>query len=308
MGVPVAPTMASSRRVIVTACFVIRIAITAILLLGAACTSVPYPPHTLITILAPTGTLRAAINFNNPLLARRDASGNGSSGIAIDLSCELARRLGIPMKVVLFEAAGQIVAAADSGTIDIAYLAIDAKRARRLDFTAPYLELEGTYLAPAHSALQDLPSVDRVGVRIAVTAGSAYDLHLSRTLKHAQLIHAVSTPASIALFKTEHLDAVAAIRSALVAASRDLPGSRILNGHFMTIPQAVAVPKGRKGALRYVDSVIDELKTSGFIAASFERHGFTSSDGLLVPARAPTGAAQTARMDPQCLQHHASTE
>jgi polar amino acid transport system substrate-binding protein len=238
-------------------------------------------PAALKAELAPTGTLRAAINYNNPLLAQRDAATGKLKGLAVDLSEELARRVGIPVELVPYEAAGKISGSAKSGAWDIAYLAIDPARAAEIDFTAAYIELEGTYLVPAGSPLQKIADVDREGVRIAVTSGSAYDLFLSRELKHAKLVYAETTPISIDMMIAQKLDAVAAVRTALLTGGRRISGSHVLSGHFMTIPQAAGVPKGRPAAARYVRQFIEDMKASGFVAAGLERHGLGPDDAIV---------------------------
>ncbi|MDB5782058.1 ABC transporter substrate-binding protein [Caballeronia mineralivorans] len=233
--------------------------------------------------LAPTGTLRAAINYNNPLLARRDAATGELSGLAVDLSRELARRVGVPLELIPYAAAGKISASAKGNTWDIGYLAIDPLRANDIDFTAAHVELEGTYLLPAGSPLQRIEDMDCDGVRIAVTAKSAYDLFLSRELKHAQLVRAENTPESIELMLGQKLDAVAAVRTALVTGATRLPGSRVLSGHFMTIPQAAGIPKGRPAAARYVSEFIEEMKASGFVAATLKKYGLGPDDAIVAP-------------------------
>jgi polar amino acid transport system substrate-binding protein len=262
----------------------IRSMITTLLLMMPPLMSRASPPGDMVKKeLAPTGTLRAAINYNNPLLANRDAGSGKLSGLAVDLSTELARRLGVPLELIPCEAAGKITSTASSDVWDVGYLAIDPLRAKEIDFTAAYVEIEGTYLVPAGSALQKIEDVDRAGVRIAVTAGSAYDLYLSRELKHAQLVRADNTPKSFELMTTQKLDGVAAVRTALVTASRQMPGARVLEGHFMTIPQAVAVPKGRIVAARYVSEFIEELKASGFVASTLKKYGLGPNDAIVAP-------------------------
>lgn len=233
--------------------------------------------------IAPTGTLRAGINYNNPLLAQRDPATGELHGIAVDLSRELARRIGVPVVLIPYDAAGKISDAVRSGAWDVAYLGIDPARANDIDFTAAYIELEGTYLVPAGSPLRRVEDVDREGVRIAVTSKSAYDLFLSRELKRATIVHAANTPESIALMVSQKLDAVAAVRTALIASARQIPGSQVLAGHFMTIPQAAGVPRGRPAAARYLAEFIENVKASGFVAAALARHGLTADDAIVAP-------------------------
>jgi polar amino acid transport system substrate-binding protein len=233
--------------------------------------------------LAPTGTLRAAINYNNPLLARRDAASGTLTGLAVDLSTELARRVGVPLEIMAVDAAGKITESARNNVWDVGYLAIDPRRANEIDFTAAHVELEGTYLVPPNSALHRIEDIDRPGVRIAVTGESAYDLFLTRALKHAQIVRAINTPKSFDLLIEQELDAVAAVRTALTTASKRLPGSRVLSGNFMTIPQAAGVPKGRSAAARFVRDFIEEMKASGFVADALKRHGLGPDDAIVAP-------------------------
>ncbi len=230
--------------------------------------------------LAPTGVLRAAVNYNNPLLARRD-SGGALSGLAVDLSLELAQRLGVPLKLIPCEAASRISGSATCDVWDVGFLAIDPLRANQMVFTAAYIELEGTYLVPAGSRLHAIADVDSSGIRIAVTAASAYDLFLSRELKHAKLVRAQNTPTSFELLLQDKLEAVAAVRTALVTQSKRMPGSRVLGGHFMTIPQAAAVSKGRPAAARFVTEFIEEMKITGFVARALSKHGLGRDDAIV---------------------------
>ncbi len=237
--------------------------------------------------LAPTGALRAAINYNNPLLARRDAATGELGGLAVDLSQELAGRVGVRLELIPYDAAGKITASAAEDIWDIAFLAIDPIRGQNIDFTAAYIELEGTYMVPAVSSLHRIEDVDHEGVRIAVTGGSAYDLFLSRELRHAQIVRATDTPKSMELMLEQKLDAVAAVRTALVAEARQVPGMHVLNGHFMTIPQAAGVPKGRPVAARYVSAFIEEMKASGFVAGALKKYGHGPDDAIVAPPASP---------------------
>src|ERR1700675_1639739 len=139
----------------------------------------------LVAELAPSGRLRAAINFGNSVLAQQDPAGGEPRGVSSELARELARPFGVPIDYVAFDAAGKVFDALKAGAWDIAFLAIDPVRAAGIDFTAPYVVIEGTYVVPAGSALRTIEDVDRAGARVAVAQGSAYDLYLTRALKHA---------------------------------------------------------------------------------------------------------------------------
>ena len=223
--------------------------------------------------LAPGGTLRIAINYGNAVLAQRDERSGDPRGITADLARELARRLAVPVEFVTYDGAGKIVAAAASNEWDVAFMAIDPLRAEQILFTPPYLIIEGAYLVRADAPFQRIDDLDREGVRIAVGAGAAYDLFLTRTLRHAALVRAPSTAAVIGLFVYEKLDAAAGIRQPLEAAARERPEWRVIPERFMVIEQAMCTPAGREAGGKYLAAFIAEMKVSGFVADALARHG-----------------------------------
>ena len=231
--------------------------------------------------LAPTGRLRVGINFGNALLAVKDANGT-PGGIAVRLAQELSRRAGVPMDIVGYESAGRM--ADGIRAWDVAFLAADPDRAGEITFTAPYLEIDTTYLVPAGSPLRTLQDVDREGVRIAVSEKSAYDLFLTRNLKRAQLVRAPSPNASVDLFFNERLDALAALRPVLVDLAEQHPGSRILDGRFTVVTQAVGAPKGRAAASQFLRDFVEDAKASGLVAKTIAASGIR---GVSVAPPAP---------------------
>jgi polar amino acid transport system substrate-binding protein len=202
--------------------------------------------------------------------------------VSVDLARELGRRLGLPVDLVAYDAAGKVVEAVKTGAWDVAFLAVDPERAGEIAFTAPYVVIEGTYAVPADSPLRAIEDVDRDGVRIAVGARSAYDLYLTRTLKHARLVRAPTSPAAIELFQREGLEAVAGVKQPLVQLAKSNPGVRVIEGRFMAIEQAMGTPRDRDSAARYLRPFVEEMKASGFVAAALERSG--QRDATVAPA------------------------
>ena len=243
--------------------------LTLLLFAGYTCAQSVSPQ--LVRELAPEGKLRAAINFGNPVLAQRGATTGEPQGVSVDLSRELARRLGVPVEFVPFEAAGKVADAAKAGMWDIAFLAIDPGRANDIAFTAPYVVIEGTYLVPADSPLRTINDVDREGVRIAVGKGSAYDLYLTRTIKKAQLVRAPTSPTVIDLFRDQKLEVAAGVRQQLIAFASGQPGVRVMDGRFMVIEQAIGTPRGRDAALEFLKRFVEDVKANGFVAHALTR-------------------------------------
>ena len=247
-----------------------RTSLIAAFLLGGCVTADVVTPD-VVRDIAPSGRLRAAMNYGNSVLVQRDAA--APRGVSPDIARELARRMGVPLDFIPYDAAGKVTADATRGAWDIAFVARDPERAKDIEFTPPYVIIEGAYLVRDDSPLKANQDVDRPGVRIAVSRGSAYDLFLSRALKSATLVRAPSPPASIELFVNERPEALAGVRQPLVAYAASHPGYRVLPGRFMVIEQALAIPRGRPLAARYLNDFIDELKASGFVAASLEKSG-----------------------------------
>ncbi len=256
--------------------------VLAALLLSAQVALAQTPAPEAIKELAPTGKLRAAINYGNGVLAQKGA--DGPQGISADLSRELARRLGVPLEFVTFEAAGKAFEAAKAGAIDVMFIAIEPVRAADVEFTPPYVLIEGTYLVLKDSPLKTVDDVDRAGVRIAIGRGSAYDLFLTRTLKNATLVRAATGGccAMIDLFREQKLEAVAGVRQPLVAYAKSHLDVRVMDGRFQEIRQAMGTPKGRLAAAAYLRSFIEEMKASGFVAAALKRSN--QPDAQVAPA------------------------
>jgi polar amino acid transport system substrate-binding protein len=246
-----------------------------------SCATIPTVPPGARSELAPTGKLRAAINFGNPVLAQKDPAGGEPRGVSVDLARELGRRLGVPVDLVTYDAAGKVFDALKTGAWDIAFLAIDPARAAEITFTAPYVVIEGTYLVPADSPLRTIEDVDREGVRVAVGNKSAYDLYLTRTLKRAQLVRAPTSPEAMDVFLKDKLEAAAGVKQPLLQFAKTHPNVRVMDGRFMVIAQAMGTPKGRETGARYLREFIEEMKASGFVARGLEKSG--QSDATVAP-------------------------
>jgi polar amino acid transport system substrate-binding protein len=253
----------------------------------AGCTSAPpshdagRPSATVVKELAPTGKLRAAINFGNPILAKRDGPNGPPGGVSVDLALELARRLGVEAELVLYTSAGRVVDGAKAGEWDIGFVAIDPARAVDIDYSAPYVIIEGAYLVPASSPITANDQVDRPGNRVVVGKGSAYDLYLRRELKQAKLVQAPTSPAVVDTMVAQGAEVAAGVKQQLQADARRVPNVRLLDGRFMVINQAMATPKGRPEGASYLRAFVEEMKSSGFVAAALLRHGV--GDALVAP-------------------------
>lgn len=233
--------------------------------------------------LAPTGTLRVGVNMSNFLLTRKDPATGEPAGVAVDLGRELGRRLGVPVSIHPYPNPGALADAAASGVWDVGFLGAEPQRANEIDFTAAYVEIDATYLVPPGSPLATVDEVDREGVRIAISGKSAYDLYLTRSLKHAQLVREQGADNAFKRFVAEGLEALAGLRPRLLTDRDNMPGSRILDGNFTAVQQAAGTPKGRPAGAQYLREFIEDVKASGLVARTVEQNNVR---GLTVATKA----------------------
>ncbi len=243
----------------------------------------PEVSQSLRSELAPTGTLRVGVNMSNFLLTRTDAASGKPAGLAVDLGHELGRRLGVPVEIIPYPNPGALADAAKTGVWDVGFLGAEPARATEIDFTAAYVEIEASYLVPKDSALKSIADVDRDGIRIAVPTKSAYELWLSANLTNAKLVHEKGADNAFKRFVDDKLDALAGLKPRLVTDQDKLPGSRIIEGRFTAVQQAVGTPKGRSAGAQYLREFVEDIKATGLVAKTIEKNNVR---GLTVAAKA----------------------
>lgn len=227
----------------------------------------------LLAAFAPTGVLRASINLGNPILAHRAADGS-AGGVSVDLARALAGRLGVALELVVVDAAGKSVEVVSNEEADVGFFAVDPKRGANIAFTAPYVLIEGYYLVRSVSPVRTNADVDQAGVRVVVGKGSAYDLYLTRELKHAELVRVPTSPTVVKTFLEQNLEVAAGVKQQLEADAAGDPGLRLLGERFMVIRQAMGVPKSRgEPAAACLGAFVEEMKASGFVSDALARHG-----------------------------------
>lgn len=219
--------------------------------------------------LAPTGVLRASINLGNPVLAQ--GTPDEPSGVTVELAREVAARLALPVRFICLDAARESYAAMAEGHADLCFPAVDPDREKDVAFSTPYVHIEGVYAAPVNSAFVSADDVDRDGVRIGVKKGSAYDLYLSRTLRHATVVRGDE---GVDVYHAESLDVAAGIRQPLTAHVSQRAELRLLEPAFMTIRQAMGTTKERcPKTTQFLSELVTELVASGFIAEALRHSG-----------------------------------
>jgi polar amino acid transport system substrate-binding protein len=240
-----------------------------------------------VAALAPTGVLRAAINLSNFLLVTgRDDDGR-PTGVSPDMARELALRLGVDVDLRGYPSPGDLADDAARDEWDVGNIGAEPARAETIAFTAAYSEIECTYLVPPGSPITTVDDVDQPGRRVASAPRAAYDLWLERNVRHAELVRSPDLRGSFDLFVGDGLDALAGLRPALLKDAERLPGSRVLDGRFTSVQQAMGTPRGRDGAgFAYLQAFVEEMKADGFVADRIAAHGVA---GLSVAPPAPPG-------------------
>lgn len=228
----------------------------------------------LLKTFTPTKKLRASINLGNPILANKDPQSGLPFGVSVDLAKNFAKLLGVELELVVFDSAGKSVEAVTAEKADIGFFAVDPLRGEGISFTAPYVLIEGAYLVKNDSSIQTNEEVDDTKNKVVVGKGSAYDLFLSRELKQAEIVRAPTSPTVVDVFVKEAYDVAAGVRQQLEADMKRFAGFRLLPGRFMVIQQAMGLPKSYGSeAAELLREYVEEMKSSGFVAQSLERHG-----------------------------------
>ena len=222
--------------------------------------------------MAPTGCLRAALNFGNKVLVQPAEDGS-PKGITPALAKELGKKLGLEVDFVPHERAEAVFDSGKTGAWDVCFLASDPSRATEIGFTAPYVTIAGVYVVPEGSSFADVASVDRPGIRIGVSQGSAYDLFLTRAIKQAELVRIAGAHAVPSLLLDGKADVAAGIQQPMEEFVAATPGYRVIPEPFMEITQAMGAPAGRKLAVEYLARFVEEMKSSGFVRDVLDRNG-----------------------------------
>jgi polar amino acid transport system substrate-binding protein len=240
--------------------------------------------HPLAAEMAPTGTLRCAINVGNFLLVTGKTDSGDPVGVAPTLAAALAEHLGVPLKLIPYATPGELADASAEDNWDVGFVGAEPARATYVNFTAAYCEIEATYMVPEGSPFQSCDEVDAAGVNIAVSARAAYDLWLERNIKHAEVHRVSGLDASFDLFVEKKMDALAGLRPKLIDDVKKLPGARLLDGQFTAVQQASCTKKSRDAGFKMLVEFIEERKANGYVQSLIEKFGVTGRLSVAPPA------------------------
>ena len=222
--------------------------------------------------LAPTGVLRAGINLSNFLLVTGRSEKSEPMGVAPDMAREIAAALGVPVTYVTFKSPGELGDQVGKNVWDIGLIGAEPQRAEKIQFTAAYVEIEATYMVPEGSPIKSIADVDKKGVRIAVSARSAYDLWLVNNIKNATLVQVSGLDAAYDKFMSDKLEVLAGLRPGLLKDIEKAPGLKILDGKFTAVQQAVGTAKANVEGAAFLADFVEKAKKSGMVQSFIERH------------------------------------
>lgn len=226
----------------------------------------------IIDQLAPTGVLRAGINLSNFLLVSSNTPEKGPVGVSPDMAMALADKLGVDVKLITYKNPGDVADAATQNEWDIANIAAEAQRAKVINFSTAYCEIQATYLLPPNSLIRSVADVDRKGIRIAVKERAAYDLWLTENLTNATLVRAASMDDSFDLFQEQSLEVLAGLRPRLLCDAEKIPGSILMVDSFTAVQQSIGCQPGRAAAAQFVQEFVQESIASGLVESLIQKH------------------------------------
>jgi len=225
-----------------------------------------------LKVLAPAGRLRVGLYVGNPSSLLQSASGE-RSGVGFELGREFARWLEVPFDPVVYPNNGAVLEGLRSGHVDVVFTNATAARAKEIDFTQPYLEVEAGYLVPQGSSIATLADLDKPGVRVGVMEGSTSSTTLPALLKSASVVRVPTIEKVNEMLSLRTLDAFATNKSILFEISDTLPGSRVLSGRYGVEQLALGIPKGRDAGLPYARSFVSAAVSNGLVKWAVDRAG-----------------------------------
>jgi polar amino acid transport system substrate-binding protein len=265
--------------------FLLPFVLSAALLAGCAASSSNAPPTNQASaevrqVLAPSGKLRVAVYVGSPTSVILAGTPADTRGVGYELGRELARRLGVPFEPMVFPKNAESLESIKTGKSDITFTNATAERARDMDFSPPFLDVERGFLVGPKSPVQRQEELDQPGSRIGASIGSTTEATLNRQFKNMKIVLTPTLKAATDMLAAGQLDAFATNKAILYEMSDALPGSRVLPGEWGFEHFGAGIPKGREAGQAYVRRFIADVKADGTVARAAQRAGVR---GVVVP-------------------------
>jgi len=229
----------------------------------------------LLEQLVPTGVLRVGVNMSNFLLVSGTSDNGDPDGVSPGMARALAAKLGVEVKLIPFKGPGDVADAASESIWDIANIAAEPERAKTINFSSAYCEIQASYLLPSGSTIQSVAEVDKPGNRIAAKGRAAYELWLNDNLKEATVVQADSHDAAYDVFVEQSLEALAGLRPKLKDQQKALPGSIILDESFTSVQQSIGCLPGKPEAASFIEAFVSESLSNGLVQSLIDQYQVT---------------------------------
>ena len=199
--------------------------------------------------------------------------GNGTGTVIVPIARALAARMGVELHLVGHPAPPVLIKCLQAGECDVGFLGLTQARTKDVDYAPPHIMVPFTYLVPPNSPIRTIADADKPGVRIAVVRNHASTHALEHILKHAKMIDVAIPDEAFELIRSGKADAYASPRPPIQEYAKQLPGSRVLDGHYGANRQSIALAKGQAARLAYVSAFVEEAKANGVIQKAIDGAG-----------------------------------
>lgn len=199
--------------------------------------------------------------------------GNGTGAVIVPIAQALADRLGVKLELLGHPAPPALIDCLKAGDCDVGFLGFAQHRTKDVDYAPPHIMVPFTYLVPANSPIRSVADADKPGVRIAAVRHHTSTHALHQIVKHATMIEVTIPDEAFELVRSGKADAYASPRPPILEYANQLPGSRVLDGHYGANIQAFALGKGQAARLAYVSAFVKDAKASGLIQKAIDSVG-----------------------------------
>ena len=232
-------------------------------------------------IIAPKNVLRIGINMSNFLLVNKDSTFSKPEGLSPEIGKLLARELGINYEFVTFKNPGLLADAIDYDKWDVGNFAYEKKRAKIIDFSNPYVNIDANFLLRKNSEINQNHDVDNKNNKIAVVNRSAYDLWLSDNYQKAKIIRAKTIIETHNLFYNQDVNILAGLKPKLLEELKNNSEFKLIDEPFTFIKQSIGIKKGKPKAIDFINNFVSKKIKDGTIKSLLEKYELV--DKLSIP-------------------------
>ncbi|MBX3502040.1 MAG: transporter substrate-binding domain-containing protein [Alphaproteobacteria bacterium] len=265
-----------------------RRSLLAAVIAGTGALTLPLVAHAAGTLddVKKRGTLRVGVTQAPPWYSKDPKTGEWTSGLGVFMGKAMAQSLGAKFEAVEVSW-GNAIAALQGNKIDLMFvLDATAQRKEAVDFPeAPLLWYSLAVLARDDLAVSAWTDLDKPGLKLSCAQATTIDTFLTANTPKADIQRFPGNVEAIAAFQSGRVDAVAMFHPPLLAARQRLgKGKLVVPTPSKSVPSSVAVRKGDKEFVAWVDKVVGEHYRSGQVQKWYEQ---SIADFGLDPKKVP---------------------